>query len=292
MSYFKFNPGDIIDVLLNTYPPSSFELNGDQITGSVRLDKKFLDNNIETRQYQGFSQKRGGYIKISGPFTASIDLKSAISGSTNNDLYTVLSGVLYPFYKMYDSTYTPEYNGTLATTIRVIDIPSIFYDKEILTGSFTASDHDSSGDERVIYDNGRGGLYSGSLTGTLVGSIFYQEGIAALTKPDLNDFGSVSSDNFKWKVSLKGTHRIPVKIFQCRAKAGQLNASTNPTYYQSPTTGDYKGFKEIVQSDKDTYITTIGLYNKHFELIGLARLAQPTKKQIEQNIIFKLKIDW
>jgi len=301
MSYYSFAKDDIIDIVLDTYPKHTVEFNGTDnkgyaVTGSIELDREYLrdpeDNEVlRTRTYTGFSQKRGGLTTTDGPFTASINIKTATSGSTNNELWFSLSGTLYPFYRVVNADYEMYYNNSLATTVRVIDIPSIYYDKEILTGSFSASDKDSAGDDRKIYDNGRGGLYSGSLTGTLVGNIFYQEGLAVLTKDDLSNFGSDSSTNFKWKVDLKGVHRIPIKIFNCRAPAGELNCSTNPTFYQEPTTGDYKNEKEIVMNPKNTYITTVGLYNENFELVAMAKLAQPIKKTIQDNINIRLKID-
>jgi len=299
MSYFKFSPNDILNLVLKTNPKSVVEQNGDQITGSVYLDNNYIISefgpqisNLNTREYKGYSQKKGGFLNFFGPFTASVSFFSAISGSTNNILYHSLSGSLIPFYKVENNNYNTKYGNVGVTSFRVINIPSVYYDKKILTGSFTASDYDNAGDLRQIYDNGLGGVYSGSITGTLVGNIFYDDGVVILKKTDLLDFGLASSVNSKWKVSLKGTHNIPVKIFNCRAPSGELNASTNSTFYQQPTTGDFKNSKEIIMNPKATYITQIGIYDNQYRLVALVKLAQPIKKEISTNINFRIRWDW
>lgn len=288
MSFFQFKDGDIIYINIITYPDYTIELNGDQVTGSVYLEKEFLNANISERQFHGFSLKEGAVLTASGPFTSSIEMLTAYDGLDNEELFASLANY-YDYYSFYDSGYI---TGSVA--YRVINVPEIYYDREILTGSFTASDYDTAGDERVLYDNGRGGIYSGSLSGTLVGNVFYSEGLIVLKETNLLDFGGASPSNFKWRIQLKGTHKIPVKIFRCRAPGGKLNASTNSTYYQIPTgSGEtYRNQREIVLSEPTTYITTVGLFNEDFELVGLAKVAQPVKKTESQDILFRLRLDF
>ena len=96
-------------------------------------------------------------------------------------------------------------------------------------------------------------------SGTLVGNIFYSEGLVALTAPNLSDFGKASPDNFKWRTDFKGSHTIPVNIYRCRAPAGELNASTNTTFYTIPTSGPDRNFRMILTSSVYPYITAVGL---------------------------------
>src|SRR3990167_8986001 len=292
MGYYKFQDNDIINTQILCHPSFTTELNGNIVTGSVRLERPFLNTNLANRIFHGFSQKEGGFIEKTGSLSSSIDFRTAVSGGTNSTSWHVLNR-LYNFYSLDDSGYKLEYTGTKATIIRVISIPQVYYNKEILTGSLTASDNDGAGAERRLYDNGRGGIYSGSLTGTLVGNIFYSEGIIALTKPDLtSSFGADSSTNFLWRVQLKGTHSIPVKIFKCRAPAGQLNVSNNESFYVDAVSGSYTGMREIVSASLDPRITHIGLYNDAFELVAVASVAQAIKKSIDNTILFKLSMDW
>ena len=291
MSFYKLNSDDIINTTIRTHPRFVSELNGNIITGSVRLERPFLNANIANRIFHGFSQQEGGFIAKTGSMSASIDFRTAISGSTNSNLWHSVKNVLYSYYRLFDNDYQPNYTGSLSTTFRVVDIPQVYYDKEILTGSFTGSDKDSAGSDRVIYDNGRGGIYSGSLTGTLVGNIFYSEGLVALTKGDLSDFGSASSTNFLWRFQFNGVQNIPCKIFKCRKPADECNATTNSTFYVTAVSGAYKNMREVVSASLLPYVTEIGLFDKQFELVASAKLAVPVKA-VSENILFKLRLDF
>jgi hypothetical protein len=299
MSFYKFASEDIIDTEIATYPQYTVVKNGDQVTGSIFLERPFLDTALRERQYTGFSLKEGAIMQKNAPFTASIYFLEAEEGGNNKEMYRTI-GNLYDFYNFFNPNYVATYTGSYVGIYRVVSIPEVYFDREILTGSIVLIDHDNAGKQRTLYDDGRGGIYSGSLSGTLVGNVFYSEGIIVLKGGGLNDkvssneFGKSSPDNFQWSVSFEGTHKIPVKIFRCHAPAGQLNASTNSTYYQIPTglNDIHRNQKEIVMDPPATYVTTIGLYNEYFELVGLAKLAQPIKKEIGQDILFRLRIDF
>ena len=299
MSFFRFEDEDIIDTDIVAHPSYTVELNGDAVTGSVYLDKPFLSDELETRTWRGLSLKLGGLIEKQGPFTASIDIVDAEEGATNKQLYrSVLN--LYDYYSLLNEDYTSYFTGSETTRFRIITVPEIYYEREILTGSFTASDLDSSGNSRVLYDNGRGGIYSGSVSGTLVGNIFYSEGLVVLKGGGLNDetagddFGQASPTNYKWTCDFKGVNKIPVKIFRCRAPTGMLNATTNDTYSRIPAIGsgeDFIGEKVRIFSSSFTYVTGIGLYNDRYELVGVAKLAQPIRKEEHQSLLFRIRID-
>lgn len=299
MTFFKFDPEDLIQSEIVAYPSQTVSLNGDQVTGSIYLERPFLDDEIKTRLFRGFSQKEGGIVEKYAPFTASIDIFDAELGATNEELYGSVNE-LYDYYSLLNSDYTSNFTGSTTTRFRVMSVPEIYYDRQILTGSFSASDLDAAGDARSLYDNGRGGIYSGSLTGTLVGNIFYNEGLVVFKGGGLNDesisndFGEASPTNHKWSTSFKGTHKIPVKIFRCRAPAGQLNASTNETFYHVPSGSsvDYKGEKVRILSGSETWITTVGLYDENFDLVAKARVAQPVKKNETDALLFRLKLDF
>ncbi len=298
MSYYRFSDEDIITTSVVANPSYTVEVNGDQVTGSVKLDKPFLNTSLEERVWKGFSSREGGLISKTGPFTSSVELLDAEQGATNKQLYqSILS--LYDYYSILNEGYTPNFTGSETTHFRVMAIPQIYYDRSILTGSITASDFDSAGDTRTLYDDGRGGIYSGSLTGTLVGNVFYSEGLVVfkgggLNEDASNDFGEVSPSNFKWNVRFKGVNTIPVKIFRCRAPAGQLNASTNTTFYTVPTlsTSEFRNERVKILSESVTYVSQIGMYNDRYELVAVAKLAQPIRKEEAQDILFKVRMDF
>lgn len=289
--FYKFSSDDILNTTMKLHPRFTVERNGNMVTGSVRLEKPYLNSGLSNRLFHGFSQKEGGFIEKTGSMSASIDLLNVISGSTNSDFWHSLRNVLYPYYRLINNDYQPNYTGSLSTTLRVIDIPQVYYDHGILTGSFTGSDKNSAGADRFLYDNGRGGLYSGSLTGTLVGNIFYSEGLAVLTKRDLSDFGAASSTNFLWRFQFNGVQNTPVKIFKCRKPAGECNATTNNTFYVNAVSGSYKGMREIVSSSLLPWVTQIGIFDGMYNLVCVANLSQPVKS-INENLLFKIRQDW
>ena len=291
MSYYEFGRDDIIYTTFQAQPSYIVENNGGQVTGSVYLEKPFQDSGLATRAFFGFSEKEGGLSEKHPPFTSSVDFVTAVSGATNSTTWFAVKK-FYDYYSGFNTDYQPYYTGSLATTFRIVTIPEIYYDRSITTGTFTASDYNAAGTQRFIYDNGRGGLYSGSLSGTLVGHIFYSEGIAVLTKGDLNDFATVSPNNNKWRVQFRGTHNIPTTIYRCRAPAGELNATTNESFFYTPTTGDFKNCMIPLSQSMVPFISTVGLYNEDYELVGMARLAKPVKKNLHQDVLIKLRLDW
>jgi len=291
MSFYRFTPEDIIDTAIRTHPSFVAEKNANLHSGSVYLERPYLESSLRDRIFIGLSQKEGGVVHKTGSISASIDIRTATSASVTAEWWHTFDR-MYDFYSLQSNDYRLEYNGTKATSVRYISIPEIYYDREILTGSFTASDADDAGTRRNIYDNGRGGLYSGSLSGTLVGHIFYQEGLAVLTKPDLTAAFGSPTGNFKWRIEFKGVHTIPVKVFRCRAQAGQLNASTNPTFYTIPASGSHKNMREIVSGSLSPYITKVGIFDDMYNLVAVCNIAQPIKKREEDDIIFRIRMDW
>jgi hypothetical protein len=287
MSYYELGERDIIHTTICTHPSWIVSRYGNIVTGSIVLEKSFLAPALANRQAQGFSERLGGMTSKNAQISASVDFQTAQRGGQNKQMYSAIAN-LYRFYSVCDTnTYTLG-----ATNVRVINIPQIYYETGILSATLTASDHDSAGNSRYLYDNGRGGIYSGSLSGTLVGNIFYSEGIVVLTASNLSDFGRASPDNFSWRVDFKGIHSIPVNIYRCRAPAGQLNASTNPTFYTIPTSGPNKNTKQVLTSSLNPYITAVGLYNDDYELVAVARLAQPIKKEPGWDVTINCKFDW
>jgi hypothetical protein len=292
MSFFKFAPEDIINTKIITYPQAKLFLAGTEMTGSVFLEKNFLITPLSTRRYQGYSERLGGFVDKRGPFSSSIDFVNAVLSGTNSELYNTLSQ-LYNYYSLVNSNYNLTYDGTTSVNLRVITIPEIYYDRAIATGTFSASDTSGS-TTRTLFDDGNGGIYSGSATGSLVGNIFYSEGLVVLKATNLRDFALTSSENLKWNVNFRGTHTIPVKIFRCRAPAGELNCSTNPTFYtiDNNLSSSLRNEKKIIMPNNTTYITKVGFYDSEFRLVGVTTLAHPIRKDEHQDILIRVRLDF
>lgn len=191
------------------------------------------------------------------------------------------------------------------TMLRVLHVPSMFYGRQIATGSIRMECHaySNQGLIRVLVDDGRGSLYlSGSIcraisgeeyggvTWRKVGNVFYSEGLVVLTDPSLLDFGSINLDTAKpndtLQVSFSGLERISTRTFMCRVPAGEANASSNPTF---SSLNDDTGKHEINNPGRDTWITAVGLYDDEHRLVAVAKLAQPIRKRGKLDI--RLRFD-
>lgn len=282
MSYFELKDEDLIHTFIVAHPRSRVSSFNFKVTGSVYLEES-LRNEIQNKRYDGYSERLGGYSFKFGPITASINLDYAVYNGTNKELYQAVSN-FYQFYSIKNYDYNIRFSGTNATNLRIINIPQVYYDGQILTGTFSGTDYLSG--TRRIFDNGRGGVYLGSDTGSLVGNIFYEEGIVALKDPKLFNFGEASG-SYNWNFDFRGVHKIPVKIIRCRAPAGELNFSTNPTFVVTSSLGDMV----CVMPNQEVYVSSIGIFNEEFQLVAVANLNHPVRVG-NRDVQFRLRIDF
>jgi len=71
-----------------------------------------------------------------------------------------------------------------------------------------------------------------------------------------------------------------------RAGASEFNYSTNPSFLDE---NDYIRFTEWVYNPT-TYVTTIGFYNNNGDLLAVAKLPKPTKKDFNTDLLFKVEL--
>ena len=114
-------------------------------------------------------------------------------------------------------------------------------------------------------------------------------------------------------IEFQGTNHVQTMTLLAKAPYAEINNSNNPTFLSnsagslgSVNSGSYifeeskRILKNVVSSSytdvappmaKETYISTIGLYDKDRNLIGFAKLATPVRKTEDREFIFKLKLD-
>jgi hypothetical protein len=75
-----------------------------------------------------------------------------------------------------------------------------------------------------------------------------------------------------------------------RARNAEFNYSCNPTFFQSGSGGNvlYQDFAQNPQ----TFITTVGLYNDSNELLAVAKLSKPLKKDFTKEALIRVKLDF
>ena len=125
----------------------------------------------------------------------------------------------------------------------------------------------------------------------------------------------IGLEDRSFEIKYKGTNYINTMTMFCHARAGELNSSNNPTAidwgsettYALVDTGSTKGFEErsktvknVVSSSienlnddfrKTTYISKVNMYDDKGNLIGVASLAQPIKKEENDDYTFKIELD-
>jgi len=166
------------------------------------------------------------------------------------------------------------------------------------------------GDYGVLFSGSSGGA---GVAGTGCGVIFYQAGIAVLTASIFAESGTGfnQDDNATYDVeqslvsaSITGSlnalrHRIQnitfnntteinSTIYFCRAPANKFNYSSNPTY----TTGSKIRVKNVASDNPVSYITTVGLYNAANELLAVAKLSEPIKKSVDNELTIRVRLDY
>lgn len=201
------------------------------------------------------------------------------------------------------------------TRLAVVHVPSMFYGRQIATGSVElvcrAYSSGSFGLVRTLVDDGRGGLYiSGSVCSSSlaaregypgvewnkVGNVFYSEGLVVIKDPALIDIGgrngqysAVAAPTTELlQLSFRGVSRLPSKVITCRLEPGDANCSANSTF----SSLDSDGHLIRTAPSGSVYITTVGLYDGKRRLVGLARLASPMRKRDRDRLAIRLRMDF
>ena len=161
-------------------------------------------------------------------------------------------------------------------------------------------------------------LFTGSAASigdTGYGAIFYQAGVVVLTSSifdNVGDFGSahlntaadLDAEQTLVQSSISGAcnslrHRIKniqfnnttelnSSIYFCRAPANKFNYSSNPTY----VTGSKIRVKNLSSDNPVAYVTTVGLYSSSNELLAVAKLSEPLKKSVDNELTIRVRLDY
>ena len=183
------------------------------------------------------------------------------------------------------------------------------------TGSLlTIGDYGAENEYRVNSPAGEYGiLYTGSaaVEGTGVGLLYYQAGIAVITssifdqsvlEPTKTGATSVNqaftgssiqtiSDGIRrrWNnCQFSNTTELNSTIYFCRINNTEFNYSSNPTYLS----GSQIRVKNQAQDSPLTYITTVGLYGSDNELLAVAKVSEPLKKDPSNEMILRVRLDY
>ena len=97
------------------------------------------------------------------------------------------------------------------------------------------------------------------------------------------------SESINSSFTLNSQETITSDFVFVRARNGEFNYSENPSFISGSTgTILYDAFIQNPQ----TYITTVGLYNDNNELLGVAKLSKPLKKDFTKEALIRVKLDF
>ena len=178
------------------------------------------------------------------------------------------------------------------------------------TTTLTDASASSTGGTLNTIGGDYGLLYNSS--NLVKGLVFYQSGIAILSTSSfesISDFFSSSAgtssiaqafvsssitascDALRHRLqnlSFNNTTEINSTIYFCRAPHNKYNHSSNPTYLSSSTIR----VKNVNTDPPVAYITTVGLYNSNNELLAVAKLSEPLRKDPTNEITLRVRLDY
>tara|TARA_R110002020_G_scaffold97829_1_gene233396 strand:+ start:500 stop:1585 length:1086 start_codon:yes stop_codon:yes gene_type:complete len=173
------------------------------------------------------------------------------------------------------------------------------------------------GEYGYLYHSGNvGGEFDSGLADPEIGLIYYQAGIVAISggvafstssfgAPDthseenpegLSDLATGSNINAIadgvrnriHNISFNNTTELNSTIYFCRVSHNDFNYSSNPTY----TTGSKIRTKTISSDAPVSYCTSVGLYSANNELLAVAKLSEPLKKDPTTEFTLRVRLDY
>ena len=166
-----------------------------------------------------------------------------------------------------------------------------------------------AGDYGLIYTSSEGTAATGS-----VGLVFYQAGIAVLTSSifegtfgtNAMGFGANSASmdtagiagtidqlanglrHRLYDLDFNNTIELNSAIYFCRVNHNEFNYSANPTYVSAS--------KLVVKNNVNdlpvSYITSVGLYSPDNELLAVAKLSEPIRKDPNTELTLRVRLNY
>ena len=89
-------------------------------------------------------------------------------------------------------------------------------------------------------------------------------------------------------VAFNNTVELNSTIYFCRAAHNEFNYSANPTYLNSSKIR----VKNESADSPVSYITTIGLFSADNEMMAVAKLSEPLKKDPTNELTLRVRLDY
>jgi hypothetical protein len=183
-----------------------------------------------------------------------------------------------------------------------------------VSDAMTITDDGAASSYKVNSPAGEYGiLYTGSaVAGQGVGLVYYQAGVVVLSgsvfaaSPMGNGGTAVATgfdaiatgsniemmaDSFRNRltnISFNNTVELNSTVYFCRASHNEFNYSNNPTYLSESQIR----VKNSTTDNPVSYVTTVGLYSSDNELLAVAKLSEPLKKDPNTEVTLRVRLDF
>lgn len=91
-------------------------------------------------------------------------------------------------------------------------------------------------------------------------------------------------------INFNNTTELNSTIYFCRIQNNEFNYSANPTYLVNGSEIRVKNSNAL--NAPVSYITTVGLYSSDNQLLAVAKLSEPIKKDPTQELILRVRLDY
>ena len=283
----------------------NFDEDGNIADGGTKIKECFFLN--LSRLLNKDEIKKGSFnleLGVGAPFTQSringttFERRILITDASGSDGYKVNSpageyGILYATASaMANLTSLAAVDGPLWTGSAEIQqgqklpVGLIYYQAgvAIISGS-------------VFNSNIQGGILDSTLcSSSFLGPSFANSFGGAATQG--SGFNAVTSSNIDtisngirnriYNISYNNTTELNSTIYFCRANHNDFNYSANPTYLSESKIR----VKNVSTDSPISYITTVGLYSADNELLAVAKLSEPLKKNPETELTLRVRLDY
>ena len=252
-----------------------FDEDGD-LTGGAKINEAYIIN--FTRLLAKDEIKKGSFTLELGvtqdylsPFTERIKLTDA-SGSTGFKVNSPAGeyGLLYAV----DSAGTPMLNSDKLAGL-------LYYQAGIAIVSSSVFSGQSAG---IPHSNGKG-------VGLLVQSASMNEtheNVSAVFSGSAISSSCTELRHRLYNLSFNNTTELNSTIYFCRASHNNFNYSANPTYLSAS--------KMVVKNNSTdspvSFATAVGLYSADNELLAVAKLSEPLKKDPSNEFTLRVRLDY
>ena len=126
-----------------------------------------------------------------------------------------------------------------------------------------------------------------------IGTIILNPEACNITTNDGANTDGNNPQNFIPRISqfyMNSQESVTSNFVFIRARNAEFNYSCNPTFFRSGSGGNvlYQDFAQNPQ----TFITSVGLYNDSNELLAVAKLSKPLKKDFTKEALIRVKLDF